>query len=434
MTVTPVRETAYRLASIARGLSTASAVVLLLAVALAVGIYPLMARPDVVQGEAFLFSDEGMTLLLGSVLHAGGRLYLDIYTPYAPLSVWMWQAFASVAGNTPMAFGALQAGLNTAVLLLVFATLRRFMAPAWALAFTVICVLPAVMIRGQILGGYWAGTYIGVERLLLALLLFCWRPPLERTLTRSLALGVMLGAFQWVKFGSVVFFAGGFLAAEALAISGARDRRAAVRHTMIALAVVIAAEGAQVLWAVSTLPWAVARDVVWPSFGVRMYETIPTAVRFPPFASHVYLFRRDAAIVAGAGLGAMFVWKHRQSPAAPVVAFLLVSYLMGATLLFRHVYHFYQYAWIPAAAAGFAMAAASVRARMVVLLWCLPVLAISLKGMLAVPRPGEWVQTPAAGALYLSRAAAEDLRALNALEAEVASKGGWRARFQTPGR
>jgi len=297
-------------------LSTRTATIILAALAIIIGIYPLVARPDLVRAGVFLFLDEGHALLSATIINGGGHLYRDLYTPYGPLPAWMWAGIARVAGNTPTAFGVMHVFFNTATLLLVFGTLRRTLTPAWALAFAVVCVLPSVIIRGQIFGGMWVNTYVTVERAVIAGLLFAWRPPIERSFARSFVLGALLGTLQWIKFGTVAFIGAGFVAAEAWSLWSDGRTRAAWRQVGMALVAAAFVEGLMVAWAVASLPWPMARDVIWPSFGVRMYQTPTLAPRYPPLAPQVFFFRRDVGVTCGVVLGAILLWRERRARSA----------------------------------------------------------------------------------------------------------------------
>lgn len=408
----------------ARRLSTPAAVAVLGALALIIGAYPLLFRPDLVRVPGFLFSDEGHALLTASVLNRGGHIYRDLYTPYGPLPAWMWAAIARMAGNTPIVFGIMHVVFNTATLLLVFGTLRRALTPAWALAFAIVCVLPSVIVRGQIFGGYWVNTYVTIERVVIAGLVFAWRPPGSRSLARSVTLGLLLGTLQWIKFGTLAFIGAGFVAAEALSLWTDGRSREAWRQIAVAIAVSIAVELAFVGWAIAALPWAMARDVIWPSFGVQMYRTLVPTPRYPPFAPQVYFFRRDAAVVAGVVLSGLLVWRDRRARVAPLVALLLGAYIAACLSIFKHVYHYYGYAWLLTTLVGLSVAGKSTRFKFATLAFCAPVLAATLHSIFRAPVPGEWVSTPLAGELYVPAEAAADVRAVNALSAAETARGG----------
>jgi len=405
-------------------LSTRTATIILAALAIIIGIYPLVARPDLVRAGVFLFLDEGHALLSATIINGGGHLYRDLYTPYGPLPAWMWAGIARVAGNTPTAFGVMHVFFNTATLLLVFGTLRRTLTPAWALAFAVVCVLPSVIIRGQIFGGMWVNTYVTVERAVIAGLLFAWRPPIERSFARSFVLGALLGTLQWIKFGTVAFIGAGFVAAEAWSLWSDGRTRAAWRQVGMALVAAAFVEGLMVAWAVASLPWPMARDVIWPSFGVRMYQTPTLAPRYPPLAPQVFFFRRDVGVTCGVVLGAILLWRERRARSAPMVVWLLAAYVAACIALFRHVYHYYGYAWLLTTLVGLTMAQRSSRFRVGTLLFCAPVVFFTLRSMLLSPAPGEWITTPQSGPLYVTSEAAEDVRAINALADTEATRGG----------
>ncbi len=379
-------------------------------------------RPDQTQGARFLFSDEGHNLLVSSVVAAGGRIYSDVFTPYGPFTVWSALIAARIGGNTPVTYEVLNLLLNTLALAMVFALIRKYTSPLWAMLLTLIPAVPAMLAPGSLLGGGVESPYMALERVVFAALLLMWDAPDRRSWRRSLLIGVVAGSCQWIRFGNVILAVIGVFAADLLAYRKGGDRKMLIRKMAGVAVGVVAVEMALVAWAGITLPWPVARDLLWPSYSLPSYDWVTRDLRWPA-ASVSLLAAQYGGAVAGLVIGSVILWRSRRSPGAPLVAFLLCAYLAGAAGLFRHAWHFRQYGWWLAVAGSLAAASSTVRVRVGVLGMSAWVFVAMMRGLAEPPSPGAWVQTPASGAVYLSAEEAENVRALNALAATIEGRG-----------
>jgi hypothetical protein len=404
------------------GLKRSIAAAIVVLVALGIGALTIVTRPDVSRGGRFVFADEGHNLRVTSVVSGGGRLYQDVFTPYGPAAAWAAISAARIGGNTPLTYDFLILFLNTTAIAFVFFTLSRLATPAWALALTLICAVPAMLAPGSMLGGLMVSPYVALERCVFAALMWMWQPSSQRSWKRSLAIGLVAGACQWIRFGTVILAAGGLVAADLVAERSRDDRRGLMRHLAIVASGVIAAEVLLVAWAFATLPGAVAADLVWPAYFVSSYDWVTAAERWPTLSVRSALAQYGAAI-AGLALGPFVLWRSRRSVAAPLIAFLLCAYVLGIAGLFRHAHHFRQYAWWLTVAAALVASISTVRVRVAVLAASAVVFVTMIRGVMMPPAPGVWVETPSSGAVYLTASEAEDVAALNALAATVEGRG-----------
>ena len=305
----------------------------------------------------------------------------------------------------------------------VFAGLLRVMTPGWAWLFTLTGLVPAMLAPGSLLGGLGISPYVALDRLAIAIAVWLWRAPAERSTARSVAIGLAAGLCQWIRFGGALFIVAGVIAADGVAGWAAHDRRLIWRQVSAMALGAAAVQAALIAWAVTMLPWAMARDVLWPAYYVANYLWVTPGLRWPAWPSWHLVIAQYGPALAGAVCGAIAVWRARTSRAAPLVAFVLGAYLAGVLGLFRHVHHFRQYAWLLVTAGAYAAAVFPTRVRAALVVWAAPTLAVMLHALFAAPAPGVWRSTPAAGPLYLSESVSERVDALNTL-ADVAARHG----------
>ena len=123
------------------------------------------------------------------------------------------RAVASVIGVAPawtVGFSACtyvlpQSLLSAALGVLLAHAAGRHVPTRRALAIVLLLgVLPLSMVPGAIAQGAASNTYMDLERLALAVLALLWTPPKERSVARSTAAGLVVGAWQFVKLGGAL--------------------------------------------------------------------------------------------------------------------------------------------------------------------------------------------------------------------------------------
>lgn len=291
-----------------------------------------------------VFQDSGVTYFVADRLNAGEQLYTDVAYPYGPIPVWVWAGFAELGGNVPRSYAVFSLAGNLLFVFLLYLAIKRATGRFAALA---VCVFGLAL---------WGNTpYHPFERCLFATLLLTWEPPAERSLQRALLAGCLLGCWQWVKFGGVVYAAAALVVVDvAVLLAGRADRRA-VRHwlatTLAAVASASLVEIGRIAWAYATLPPETAGDFVWPSYTMRLYQTYQH--RYPGWHGWRYFVLRDlipaSGLAATAVAGVLLVVRlWRSSGVSRRAAALLVPplfFLLGVGTYLGHVYVYMMYTW-----------------------------------------------------------------------------------------
>ena len=123
-------------------------------------------------------------------------------------------------GISAYTYVLLQSLLSAVLLVLLAHTLGRDVPMRVVAAVLLLGVLPLSMVPGAIAGGAASNTYLGLERLVLAVLALLWTPPEERTVASSATAGLVFGAWQLVKFGGAVFGIVAWLVVDVAALIG----------------------------------------------------------------------------------------------------------------------------------------------------------------------------------------------------------------------
>ena len=384
----------------------------------------LVRRPDLNSSNAFLFGDPGANLLLAEKLSNGARLFRDAGYSYGPLSIYPYRWFASVFGNTPQSFSAFLALFSVTNVCVVYRLLRAHVTRATALVVTIAAVFPTVLLPGSLIFGIQASPYFVLERLLLLSVVLSWRVPEARRPRHAIAIGVLLGLWQGVRFGSAFFVGAAIVIVDLLYLSVSSVDRVRLgqwlRASVVTLLSFLAIEAAWIIGAFALLPAGDARDFLWPAYVLEAFEVWPQERRWPRYANVRLLLGQQLVAIGCAILGAIALYrlvrdwratvKGTQSVGWHVYAgdFCLlipfVFYAMGAAGLFRSVYHFHQYAWTLPLAAALAVDRGGRRMLAGFLLVSLPGLALMLRANFVTSPPASavTVEPPAGGHLVLS--------------------------------
>ena len=304
--------------------------------------------------DAFLFHDAGANLLLAEELTAGKALSRDLGYIYGPVPIYLYTAFAQLFGNSATSYVEFQRYFSLLHLALVFLVLRsRF--PRWpAAAVTLLGVAPFAIVPGAVMGDYLCSAYMPIERCFLTLLPLLWQPPAVRSRRRAAALGVYIGAYQFIKFG------GGFFAGTAvflldllvLAIGGFRGDEFArwLRKGLSTLAAFALVEVFRCGAAMAFLPAAVGRDVIWPAYTAQLYAAHVFPVLYPWQLPWKHIVLRQLVPILGALYAVMGIVlaARRRAGAIPKMGVLTLALFYGIASLkyFGHVQVFLQYTWM----------------------------------------------------------------------------------------
>jgi hypothetical protein len=334
------------------------------AASIALNILFVKARPDLAFTSAFLFQDQGNHLQVAARVADGAALYRDIAYPYGPLPVLLGVALAWTVGISACAYVLLQSLLSAALVVLLAHAVGRHVPTRVLATVLLLGVLPLSMVPGAIAGGAASNAYLGLERLALAVLALLWTPPEERSVARSAAAGLVVGAWQFVKFGGGAFGLIAWFAVDVAALFGVaatggirRSHRPQVLKTWAAmLGIALGCEA--VRWAAlfAVLPADIALETAWPAHAFEHYGSIPPEVRARGFTLGE-LLTHAAVPLSALALGAWALPKQIVESEGRRAMGLLVPaafFVVAWAGYFAHHDSMWQHAWatVPAAAWG----------------------------------------------------------------------------------
>jgi hypothetical protein len=320
----------------------------------------LLRRPDLSVTSGYLFGDQSLNLLVADELLAGRVLYRDIHSQYGPLPAYLHTGFAAVFGNTPVVFLSFHQVLSLVGLVLLTCLVRRATGAATTCFVVIVGLLPIFLTPGALLGAYTSSAYIPVERLCLIGLALAWVPPARRGPWSAAALGVILGAWQGVKFGGAFYAGLALLLTDSLALALARPP--SLRPWLTSLAITgasfIAVETCWAVLAFSCLPGPIAVDALWPQYMLVQYASLQ-ASPLPEWNGWRYFVGQQLTPLTGVLLGftalaaCVVVALRRRPPGGSEVIPLtslrlfipLLFFALGFIGYFRHAHLPLQYAW-----------------------------------------------------------------------------------------
>lgn len=160
-------------------------------------------RSDYVLSEQWL-AEPGNTLWRAEKLNQGHLLYRDEACQYGPFPVYLYALVARVFGNSARTSYFFQVGANVLVLALACRLANRVSTSLRSKLWSSF-ILTATMLPYLGLFDYQWAEYIPFENACILLLALSWTPPTERTVAGSLRLGLVLGIWQWIRFGGAAF-------------------------------------------------------------------------------------------------------------------------------------------------------------------------------------------------------------------------------------
>ncbi len=407
----------------------------LVLVALALGGATALRRPDRVFHGGFLYADHGTNLLVADRLNDGAILYRDVAYQYGPIPAYAYALVARVFGNTVWVNALWFLVLSAVCIALAYYWLLRHTSVVVAGIVAGAALIPMVLTPGGGIGTYADSAYIPVERLCFLCLLLAWIPPRDRTVRRAVALGLVLGAWQGIKFGGAVFGFAAILLVDALdlVVSSAPGRawRGAIKSIAITGASAAAVECVYVVAALLFLPLPIARDTIWPAYVIEAYAFVTDAgfARVPSLVmgrAFVILQLAQVACMLAAIVGLMLVVARSRSAgnlkAGVCGAFLgLTFFALAAPFYFGHQNLYYQWAWAAALSSVVLLDRLPRYALAAFALMLLPAMAQMVRADLydAPPPVVRPVQVDANDTLYLSDPEIETTEAIRALHAEL---------------
>ncbi len=299
----------------------------------------------------FIFFDQGSFLYAVERALAGERLYSEFAWQYGPLALGWFEAFARVAGNTPVtlvfAGGVATALAWTGLVLLAARKVGRL--TAWVVG--VFGLLPAI--TAPCLLSLHVGPHGALEAALLVGIawLIADGPPAT---VRTIALGLAIGLLQLVRFGP--HLVAGVLALLLVLVSnwhqwpvGRRGRNAARVVGVVGCGyalIVLPFAG----WLLARLPSVAAAEQLWPVYMIAHYRE-SAAARWPKFetisdfAEHWLPCLLAGLLIAGVGFRAA---RTRTVPSGTDAAllFLPLYFVLGCAVLLRSSSGVLAYSWM----------------------------------------------------------------------------------------
>ena len=361
-------------------------------------------HPEALMNWRFLVHDLANQLHLNDELIAGKRLYADVFSQYGPASAKANALVAVLFGNTARNFMLLQGCFAVVCVLQSYALLRRNAEAWWAVLWTAVALLPWMPSTAGGPGAY-LQPYGGLERIVLLAIALSWRPLIQRTNVRNLALGLLLGCLPWIKFGSAFVAGAALLIADVIVLIWRRELRFNQAKTIVAafawiLGGFLIGQGALVLYAMLTLPAEIAKDVLWPAFMLGNYSGYVTSdIRFLHWQNRGYFLGAQLPIVAAIGLVLFLIWRLVPRNGAPAhddsapsradaaggFLFLFFFWFVGLAGYLAHVWLIMGYAWLLMPGAGYAIAQLRPRMRLAALCFWLPCFALTARALLPGP-------------------------------------------------
>ncbi len=140
------------------------------------------------------FRDGGFTLnTVERSLH-GKQLYLDSFYQYGSLPIGLYTFASKFLGNTIAVLLNYLLAVYILVIIFVFIVLAVARCDSIATALILLGLCPYVLTP--------SGLQYSYEQLFTLAVMAVWVAPGTRSVKRSVLLGLLLGAMQWVRFGS----------------------------------------------------------------------------------------------------------------------------------------------------------------------------------------------------------------------------------------
>lgn len=373
------------------------AIFLLVSLTALLGWSVLHFRPDLAFGGGFVTGEDGNQLWRADQILRGRLPYRDFALQYGFLPSYVYAAFAGAFGNTLLTCRAYHLAFSVVCVVLSYLLVRRSLGPKLALVVAV-AFIPILLAPGGTIGANTNVEYIPVERVCFLALMLLWTAPDRRTVRGAIALGLVLGLWQAIKFGGAIFAGLSVVLVDlAWLLYHGQAKRLGWLYARRLVATGVTFLLLQGLWLAivfGTTPRALAVDAVWPVFIADAYKLVSVkypGVRYPAFAGIPFLLSGQWLPLSCGLLGlfgcAMGLRRRARTlavePASDAAAWpLLIGmtfYLVAWPVYFGHVYLWYQYCWLLLPAGAWGLARLPRAARGAVLASWLPTWLLMLK-------------------------------------------------------
>jgi hypothetical protein len=314
-----------------------------------------LSRSPSARSSASWFADGGFTLnTVENSLH-GKQLYVDSFYQYGSLPIGLYTFISHFLGNTVATFSYYLLAVHILFTILVLIVLAVARCDLVTTALTLLALCPFVIAP--------SGLQYSYEQLFTLAVMVVWQAPAARSPGRSMLLGLLLGAMQWVRFGSPAGLILGVAAVDLLSLyvqEGGLSRNSfkqLLKQGAFILGGFLAVESALLIQLYLTLPHDVAQDVAWPYYMSGSFNVYAPQDRHPRFLSLHYFLGQQltpvvgflcAAFFAGAQLFSSRSRKGSLCEHQTAYRFLIpfVAYLANASFFYQQVWHYYKGAWL----------------------------------------------------------------------------------------
>ena len=316
--------------------------------------------PEKIYRDGHLVGDQGFNLWATQEFLAGGLPGLDFSWQYGPIPLLAYAGFAKLFGNTPETQAGFHA-LGTLVLLaFLFPLIRRHLSSSRATLWTLLAVVPTLLVPGSVSASNAHASYPVFERAALIALMWFWQMPAGRTTLRWVGLGLILGVMQWIKFGGCFVAGAALLLTDILVSTSNPDPQRPLRTWWWKYAWLgagfLALQGLWMALVLAVCPWDTGKDILWPSYMVKAYE-VSRADRFPSYQTLKYFLGAQLGSLISLAVACVVVFHRRLRPAAANSQYLIFGlffFLIAIAIYAQHAFLIYSYTWIlPVAAVPF---------------------------------------------------------------------------------
>jgi hypothetical protein len=343
---------------------------------------PLLTPADRWRDDGW-FRDGGLTLNTADQLLHGKKLYSDAFYQYGPASIELYVIWCKVFGNTISSYRFMFVLFMLVNCCLLFKVLQQA-----GLSFSTMLVASLALVGLP----YFLIIELAFEYqfggILILIVLLLWRPLEQRTLQQNLALGMIIGLMQWVRFGPAVAMLAAIFIMDL--ILEKTVTRCLVVATLSYLTGFFLVEGALAARLFLTLPKDVALDTIWPQFMVGSYDVyLAEGTRFPRFTTLNFFIGTQLPIVIWAVLAIValvLAARNKISKTCSMLLIPLIVLVVNCLLLYKQAWHYYRGSWLLVLPAAAAIDRLPVSRKVLVAVFLLPPLYVAVRADLGPSR------------------------------------------------
>ena len=331
------------------------------------------------------FRDGGYVLNTADQLLHGKQLFSEVFYQYGPAAIELYVLWSKMFGNTISSYQAMILLIALVNCVLLFKVLE---AAGLSIATTIVAFLALI----PYLVGVDLAFHYPFEKTLILTVMLLWKPLEQRSFQRSLALGMIVGLMQWVRFGAAVGVLAGVFILDLILEKAVT--RSLIASMLWCLAGFFVVEGALAARLFLTLPKDVALDVLWPQFMAGSYDVyFADGTRFPKLTTLNYFIGFQLSIVTCAVLATgavVLVVRNRISKTRSVLLIPFLAFVVFCLIYYKQAWHYYVGSWLLVLPAAAMIDRLSVSRKAIAAVFLLPALFLALKAdLLRSPSSGQ---------------------------------------------